>query len=229
MLTHLATSVILRRAVAIRKKKISIVCLSMASFVVLALLGLGAALKYEPAFYRNATIEPSAQRSEQSAKALNDFLQLAADLKFDQDGWHHDFKDHEINSFFQEDFVKQGEGGNLKNLGVSEPRVAFEDDRIRVAFRWGHGFWSTVVSWELKVWVVPRETNVVAVEVISRRAGAVPIPAQTLIAELTEILAKRNVEVLPYRHEGNLVALLRFQADQPRPMAQLRSVQVTQG
>ena len=56
---------------------------------------------------------------------------------------------------------------------------------------------------------------------LSRRAGALPIPEQTLLAQISELLAKRNIEVTPYRHEGHLVALLRFQAENARPLAQL--------
>ena len=211
------------------KKRISLVCLSIIGMIVLMLLAAGVALKFEPHFYRTPTIEPSAERTERSNKVVNQLLQLVVDLKFQQDGWHHDFKDVEINSFFQEDFAKPGGPENLHNMGVSEPRVAFDEGRIRLAFRYGHGFWSTVVSCDLRAWVVSKETNVLAIEVLSRRAGALPIPEQALLSQLGELLAKRNIEVTPYRHEGHLVALLRFQGENPRPMAQLRCVQTTLG
>jgi hypothetical protein len=211
------------------KKKFSVVCLSLLLLIAATLAGLVGLLKYEPHFYRDSTIPPSAERTERSNKVVNQLLQLAVDLKFDQENWHHEFCDFDINSFFQEDFVKPGGPESLRKMGASDPRVAFQDGVVRIAFRYGRGLWSTVISCDLKVWVVPKETNVVAVEVLARRAGALPIASQALIGPLTEALAKRNIEVTPYRHEGHLVVLLHFHADQPRPMALLRCVQVAPG
>jgi hypothetical protein len=209
------------------------------------LVGLGFALKYEPHFYHAGDVGPSPERSHLSIKFVNDFLQMGADVKAGDDkGWRLSLTDTELNCFLQEDFVNYGEAQKLGKSGVSEPRVAFDKNRIRIGFRYGSGFWSTVVSYDLQVWTVPKEPNVLLVEVVSRRAGAVPISTQAVVDDLVElgnrlsaeplqeprpekknaILAElpRSVDVTPYRYEGHPVALIRFPVDPGRPAPQLR-------
>jgi hypothetical protein len=213
-----------------RKRKACLCGLYSALFFA-AVLACGAlALKHDPHFYRGGDIEASAERKRLSVKFAGDFVQLLADVKGgDPKGWEVSFTEIGINSFFQEDFVNYGEAENLRKVGVSEPRVSFEDDRIRFAFRYGTGFWSTVVSYDVRIWAVPKEPNVVAVEVLGRRAGALPIPSQSLLTQLTELGARQNVEVTAYRHEGHPVALIRFQADQVRPTANLACIRTEPG
>ena len=55
--------------------------------------------------------------------------------------------------------------------GFHSPRVAIDGDRLKLGFRYGEGFWSTVVSVELRVWLVADEVNLMAVEVCDLRAG----------------------------------------------------------
>src|SRR5260370_28609257 len=152
-------------------------------------------------------------------------MQMLADVKGgDQKPWEVTFTENGINSFFQEDLVSLGEAENLRKIGVSEPRVAIGQDRIRFAFRDGSGFSSTVVSYDVRVWAVPKEPTVLPVEFLARRAGPMPISVQSLLAEVTELAARQNIEVTAYRHEGHPVALFRFQADQARPTATLTCV-----
>jgi len=213
-----------------RKRKACLFGLYAGLFMA-AVLACGAvALKHDPHFYRACDLEPSAERKRLSIKFAGDFVQLLADVKGgDPKGWEISFTETGINSFFQEDFVNYGEAENLRKLGISEPRVSFEEDRIRCAFRYGSGFWSTVVSYDVKIWAVPKEPNVLAVEVLGRRAGALPISAQSLLTQLTEMAARHNVEVTAYRHEGHPVALIRFQADQARPTANLACIRTEPG
>jgi hypothetical protein len=66
----------------------------------------------------------------------------------------------------------------------------------------------------LKIWLVPREPNVIAVEIERARAGALPISKQTILHQLSDIARKQNFKVSIYRHEGNPVALIDLQGDQ---------------
>jgi hypothetical protein len=213
-----------------RKYKAYLFCLYTGLLLAGALVGLGALLRHEPHFYLNREIDAGEDRKRSSSKFVNDFLQLLVNVKENgRDGWHFKFTENDVNSFFQEDFINFGEADNLRKLGVSDPRVAFDQDCIRFAFRYGSGFWSTIVSYDLRVWAVPKEPNVLAVEIRRRRAGALPISSQALVNELAEIAARHNIEVTSYRYEGNPVALIRFQADQPRPTAQLKCLRVGLG
>jgi hypothetical protein len=212
-----------------RKKNACLLCVSTTLLIAGAVLGGGLALKHEPHFYRRGQLDPSPERKQLSMKFVNSFVQLMLNFKNDRDDGHYHFTEDEINSFFQEDFVSYGEAENLRKVGVSEPRVALEEDRIRFAFRYGSGIWSTVLTYDLKVWIVPKEPNVLAVEILGRRAGAIPISPQGLLNEVTELAARHNVEVTAYRHEGHPVALIRFQADRPRAGAHLKGIRARLG
>ncbi len=196
-----------------------------------AVLAIGGLLvRHEPHFYRTRQVEPGPQRKQLSTKFANDFAQMLLNVKNGgAGGWHFAFSEQEINSFLQEDFVTTGEVDNLHKLGITEPRVAFEDDCIRVAFRWGSGFWSTVLSYDLRVWTVAKEPNVLAVEIRGRRIGGLPVSSQALLTELTDLAARNNIELTAYRHEGNPVAVLRFQAEMARPTAQLKCLCIKAG
>jgi hypothetical protein len=223
-----------------RKKKACLLCVCSGLLLAGLVLALGIALKHEPHFYAAGDIEASAERKQLSVKFFADFLQMVADVKAnDPNRWETSFTDCELNSFFQEDFVNYREADSLRKLGASEPRAAIDKDRIRLAFRYGSGFWSTVVSIDLHLWTVPKEPNVLVVEVLARRAGALPLSSQALVDSLidlanrqsaetvqdnkaepkrdalfAEVSAPRNIEVSAYRHKGRPVALIRFQSSE---------------
>ena len=98
-----------------------------------------------------------------------------------------------------------------------------------MGFRYGTGALSTVVSYDLKVWLVPSEMNALAIEIQRRRAGAVPIPTQQIFRELKEIGREKHIDIDWYRHNGNPVAIVKFQADRPRPTAQLLNLEISTG
>jgi hypothetical protein len=230
-----------------RKKKACLLCLYSGLFLAALVLAVGIALKHEPHFYAAGDIDASAERKRLSIKFFADFLQMVADVKAnDPNRWEASFSDGELNSFFQEDFVNYREADSLRKLGASEPRAAIDKDRIRLAFRYGSGFWSTVVSIDLHLWTVPKEPNVLIVEVLARRAGALPLSSQALVDALIDfanrqnaeavqdkaepksdalfnhvIAPRNNIEVSAYRHEGRPVALIRFQANEAHPNMRL--------
>src|SRR5205085_7177433 len=105
---------------------------------------------------------------------------------------------------------------------VRDIRLALEADRARVGFRYGHGWWSSVVSVEFRAWLVAGQTNVVALELCSFRAGALPLGTQVLLDYIAEAARRQNIEVAWSRHHGDPLALLHFQASQPRLNTLLR-------
>ena len=213
-------------------KKACLYCLYTVLLLAGVALAAGVVLRHEPHFYCIRAVEPSAERKQLSSKFVVDFAQAVLNVKGGEPHWSCTFSDAEINSFFQEDFIASGEVEGLRKLGISEPRVAFEDDCIRVAFRYGAGIWSTIVSYDLRVWAVPKEPNVVAVEIRGRRLGALPVSAQTLLDQLAQLAKDRsgnNIEVTRFRYKGNPVALIRFQPDMNPPTAQLKCLKVLPG
>jgi hypothetical protein len=89
--------------------------------------------------------------------------------------------------------------------------------------------WSTIVSIDLGVWLAAKEPNVVVLELKGLRAGSLPISAQSLLERISEAARSQALEVTWYRHNGNPVAVLRFQPYQNRPTFQLQRLELGQG
>src|SRR5262249_49906885 len=152
-------------------------------------------------------------RTQRSGEFLSRLNQFHQDIAF-QTAWNAEFREEWINSFFDEQFVPLGFAKRVLPEGISAPRVAIEPDQIRVAFRYHMGPFSTIISITMRVWLTPKQPNVVALDLTGLHAGSLPIAAQSLLENVSETARQNNVDVSWYRHQGNPVALLRFQADQ---------------
>jgi hypothetical protein len=191
--------------------------------LLLPLGGMGAALFFlaerEPEFYRDSTLPAGKERTKKSGEFLGTFNDLYQSITTDR-VWQASFHEKSINSFFEEQFVPSGLAEKVLPEGFTEPRLAIEPDKIRLAFRYQAGPLSTVISIDLGIWLT-KEPNVVALELKGLHAGALPISAQSLLDRISETARQNNLEVTWYRYRGNPVALLRFQADQERPTYRL--------
>jgi hypothetical protein len=214
-----------------RKKNLYLVTVTI--LVVLSSVGgvLALLLQHEPTFYQRCHVPPSAERKELSDAFFRNAAQLWADVSKNRDGgrWRHAFTEAQINSFFEEGFLRLSEADEIHRHGVSGPRVQLEDNKIRLAFRYNLGPFSTLVSYDLRVWLVPREPNTIAVQILARRLGALPISAQGLLSEVADVARRHNLnfETTLYRHEGHPVVLVRYQADGPRPVSSLHCLKLS--
>jgi hypothetical protein len=218
-----------------RRRKL--VFLTTAGVLAVALAGTTLVLLvyHEPAFYRRMHILPSEERRDTAMKALTGFIQLCD--RFGDDGrfdprvreWNYTFRVEQINSYLEEECQRGDLAEELERQSISSPRLSIDHDRLRLAFRYGSGLWSSVVSVDFRVWLVPKEVNVVALEVLARRAGALPISARFFLDQITEVARNNKVDITWYRHNGNPVALLRFQSDRLRPKAQLGRLELRPG
>lgn len=195
--------------------------------VILALL-----VWHEPEFYKKIALPPGRERQKHSQEFTAKCFDLANGALNDRE-WGAKFTEAQINSYFDEDFVRQGMRTISLPENISQPRVAFTGpDRLRLAFRYGaEPWWNTVITIDLRVWLVTRETNVVAMELLGLHAGSLPIAAQSLLERVAEVARAQDIEVTWYRDRstGNPVALLRFQAGQARPTVRLERVLVRDG
>lgn len=107
--------------------------------------------------------------------------------------------------------------------------MGFDKDRLRLAFRYRNFFMTTIISLEMRIWLVPTETNMFAVEILNRRAGALPFPTQALLEEVSALARKRKIEVTWYRRQGHPVALLRVQSNSLRPTAKFQRFDLQPG
>ncbi|MCI0683873.1 MAG: hypothetical protein L0Y71_17340 [Gemmataceae bacterium] len=192
--------------------------------------GVVAALKHEPGFYQRIAIEAGGDRTRQSDEFMKQFFTLLNRVYDTRRGkWTFNFTQEQINSYFEEDFVRLKDAEAFAKLGIHAPRVQLENDTMRLAFRYGSGFWSTVLTYEVRVWLVPTEANTLAVEILHRKAGGLPIAAQSLLNDLKELARNRSIDVSWYRRDGNPVALIRFPSNRSRPSAQLLRFEVVNG
>jgi hypothetical protein len=199
-----------------------------------ALTAIYLMLRQEPDFYRHKEIQAGTLRTKQAGEcesSIWNLINAIKDERDDHDGWQATFTEAQLNSYFQERFEQSGFAGTMPVKGVHGFRVAIDDDIVRLGFRFGEPPWSSVVSVDFKIWQVPNETNVVALQLLGVRAGMVPLSSKLLMDKLTDLIhgASNDIDVSWYRHEGYLVALLRFGSSRPRQANQLEQLRVTQG
>lgn len=190
---------------------------------------LGAMLKQVPDFYRNSEAASDFQTQAASSALMTRVQDLQNDIRTKPE-WSASFAAADLNSFLHE-MVCERPGGveGLLPSNCHAPRLAIVGDRILLGFTHGHGFWSSVGWVELRVWLPKHDTNVIAVEVVSLKAGAVPVNGQSLLESIREAVHDANVDVSWYRHEGKPVGLFRVYANQIRPATQIHTLKVSDG
>lgn len=208
-----------------RTRSIFLAVGTVVTLAVVIAAGLLLALRHEPAFYRRQAVSPGAERQARCGEFKTEFTQfLDGLLNQPRQGWYAKFSDLQINSYLEEDCERE----NLLKLpeDIEGPRVAFEADRLRVGFRHGSGWLAGVVSLDLRVWLAPREPNVVALEVVRVRRGAVSINTHPFLERISEMARQRGVDLTWFRHDGAPVALARPRSDQPRTAIHLQRLEL---
>jgi hypothetical protein len=189
---------------------------------------LAALLKHEPAFYTDQTDDAASNDPEVGVRVLTRFGDLKNDIRSKPE-WGTTFTGAELNAFFRLTFAEEGGLPGVLPDGLTSPRVSIDGDRVRLAARYGTGDWSTVVSVELRAWLVKGETNTVAVELVGMWAGGLPLGTQSMLDSISEAARDSNVVVTWYRHDGHPVGVFRFYADQARPTTQIQRFQIEDG
>lgn len=200
--------------------------------VVLFLAGVGTVLAllflHEPAVYARSSQPEGEERKIQSGEFFAEFARLYQQIH--DPTWEATFSEKSINSYFEEGFIQSGVAKSVLPEGISAPRVAIEQDKFRLAFRYNLGPWNTIISIEMRMWLASNgEPNVIALELQSLHAGSLPIAAQSLLEQISETARQNGIKVIWYRYHGNPVALLKFQADEPHPTIQFLNLQLDTG
>jgi hypothetical protein len=191
-------------------------------------VAIGYLLKCEPAFYARAACPADYDTREKASRLLTRVQDLKNDIRT-KPVWGETFTTEELNCFFAEMMTETGSFINMLPKGFHSPRVAVEGDRIKLGFRYGKGFWSSVVWIELKVWLVADEINLMAMEVCDLRAGRAGVGAQSILDAIEATARKSNIDVTWYRNNGNPVGLFKFFPDQPRPASQVLTLDTRDG
>ncbi len=192
---------------------VTVTLLGTAAFVVLL-------LKHEPGFYRRGVVPPGPERLNMSMRFFSEIMNLPLRFTDAKDSWSFEVTEDEINSYFAENFVTLNDAQELRRHGISSPRIALEQDRMRLAFQYGTSPWSTIISVDLRMWLANphKDPNVVVLEIQGSHAGALPMSIQPIQELLKEHLATRKIAKVDWhRYNGNPTALLRFHHDRDDP------------
>src|SRR5262245_64259069 len=208
-----------------RRRRLIISVGLVVAFVALFLVGLGVMVKRVPGFYEQADIPPGDRRTDLSRQAYAQWFQGARNLETREAGWEMAFTADQMNAYFQEDYNLHGGDDNLPE-GFSAPRVKIEDGKMRVGVRYGSGPTSTVLSLEVKMWLIENEINVLALEIVSLQAGSLPLSTGTLLDYISQAARRENIDITWYRHDGHPVAIMRFQSDLTRPTFQFEQLEM---
>jgi hypothetical protein len=198
----------------------------LALVLLLGTCTLGYFIKREPAFYAAAAKKADFDTREKAYALLTRIQDLKNDIRTSSK-WGETFTAEELNCFFSELMTEKASFTGLLPDGFHSPRVAIDGDLLKIGFRYGHGFWSTVIWIELRVWLVAEETNLFAIEVCNLKAGKLGIGTQSILDSIGDAARGSNIDVTWYRSNGNAVGLFRFLPDQPRPASQLLKLDVS--
>src|SRR5262249_11927769 len=155
----------------------------------------------EPSRYAETSApEDPAERLKDSEAFEAEFTGLISGAINGEREWGAVFTQEQINSYLTEGFVHSRLADTLVPESISDPRATLGPDRMRVAFRYGSGFWSTVVSIDLRLWIPELQPNVVAVQLLGMHAGALPVSSQLLLERVSEAARDHGLEVTWYRH-----------------------------
>lgn len=187
-------------------------------------IALWASLTHKPSFYRKLVDQPRERREEEAKEFVSRSLQLRNDI-VNEPSWEAVFSDREVNAWLAEDLVTHF--ADQLPPEVHEPRLAFDSDRMTLAFQLDQGPVRSVI------WVVARaripEDNVVALTLEKIRAGALPVPPDRLISTITERARQNGLEIT-WTKDGDLpVATIRYRADRLRNDVVLERLTIREG
>lgn len=191
--------------------------------LLLVLLGL---VLRDPSSYAKAGVAEGEERRRLSGEFQSAVFQMMPGSTTES-GWQETFTAEQINSYFAEDFLR-AKPFELP-AGVHSPRVRIATDSLELSFRYGKGFWSSVVSINMKIWLVAAEPNTIAVEILRTRAGTLPLSLRSFIERYLRSNRDWNVDVTWYRHQGRPVALVRLNGDPQRAPLLLQRLELQDG
>jgi hypothetical protein len=178
--------------------------------LLLALLAIGAAtfavyraLRHVPEFYREVLDSPADGQKLASDRMLQLCGALASDLG-KSGPWHAVFTAREINGWLAVDLVQNYPEALPPEF--RDPRVRIEPDRVRLACRFQHGSFFSVLSLTVEPTVV--NPNVLAIRIRSARAGAIPVSLSQFLRAISDAARRAKVKIEWRQADGDPVAIL---------------------
>lgn len=186
------------------------------------------ATQHVPDFYSQALVaNPAEQRTagdelERRALDLRNEVQRGGD-------WEALFTEQQINGWLAVDLVEKFP--NLLPKNVSEPRMILLPGEVQAACRYKSDRFDAVISLVATI-SMTEERNVVAVRIKRARAGALPIPLNQFLDDVTRAAHNSNLDLRWLQTEGDPVALIRLpteNTDLPDRMLHLEKFELRRG
>lgn len=177
---------------------------AMLIFTFLA-FGLLAALYYqsqrEPAFYATAMVETPEKTRQQSVELETRVLDLYNAILV-EGPWRGELNEQQINGW-----LANGLSDKFPDLlprGITQPRVAFAQDKVSIACRSNFKGFSGVVVGEFDLFCTDQKDQL-AIRIRGIHAGVIPIPIRSFIDQIDQQLQKAGFATQWSELEGDPV------------------------
>lgn len=188
------------------RRALGVVALALLIGLAVSMFTVYRAARHVPEFYTEALeADPGVQRSagdELERRAL----ELQNDVRHSGQ-WEAVFTEEQINGWLAVDLVEKFP--NLLPPNVIEPRMVITPGEVNVACRYKSDRFDTVISLAATI-AMTEEPNVVAVRILRARAGALPIPLNQFLDDVTAAAHKSSLDLRWLQTDGDPVALLRL-------------------
>lgn len=196
--------------------------------IVLGLVGFAGwaywASKQIPDFYAEAVAADLAppERKQAAKEFVQRTLRIVEDVEH-ADVWAEEFRQEQINSWLAEELHQKYP--ELVPANVSDPRIGLHDGALSLGFRYEDETWGGIVSIRVRPFVP--EPNRLAIEVVSIRAGLVPVPLDELLKEIAKEVELEGLPVAWSRRNGHDVAIVTLDPGKDGPV--LERIEVEDG
>lgn len=183
-------------------------------------------LTYQPSYYRRMITQtvPHDELEQQAKRFVAQSLQFHNDIR-NEPTWEAVFSDREVNAWLAEDLVTHF--ADQLPPEVRDPRVLFEMDRVILAFRLERSGVDSVITVVARARIPTDNTIELTLEKI--RAGILPVPADGVLDQITQIGQRHGVDVLWKKVEGYPVLQLQYQPNLAREDVRLEDVEIRSG
>jgi hypothetical protein len=175
----------------------------------LVLLGLDWAARQPPDFYRQSLARAHAVPAEEGERLQQQALALHNQL-------HHEgrfevrFTQDEINGWLASDLPEKFP--RLLPQAFSDPRVAIDEEAVRLAIRYRRGNVDTVFSLAGEAYLT-EEPNELAIRIRQVRAGLIPVPLGNLLDEIQQRAVRAGIALRWTEEDGDPVGLVRIPSE----------------
>ncbi len=173
--------------------------------ILLAVLALYLAARHVPAAYRRALAADPEAEAQASDAMIRQTTELANAVR--RSGpWSARFTAEQINGWFAVDMNENHP--DLLPPEMSDPRVAIAPEEMRLFCRFRRGGVESVLSLGIDVYLA--EADVIALRVRRARAGALPLPLDEVLQQITQQARRKRLRIQWKMAEGDPVALIRL-------------------